>query len=332
MKILITGGAGFIASHFIARVLRTTDWDVVVLDRFTYASNGLQRLKEIGAYDNPRVKIHVVDVSRPMGPCLEKEIGHVDHILHMAAGTHVDKSIASPRDFVETNTFGTLEMLEYARRVPGLKRFVYFSTDEVFGPAAVGQKFDEWDRYNSCNPYSATKAGGEELALAWANTYGVPSVITHTMNVIGERQHPEKFVPRVVRSILQGKEITIHTDPKTGLPGSRNYLHCRDVSDAVMFLLREGTVIREKYNIAGDEEISNLEVAERVAEILGKDLHYVKVNPTNVRPGFDVRYGLSGKKMSALGWKPLNTFETNIRCTVEWMVKPENAHWLNLGE
>jgi dTDP-glucose 4,6-dehydratase len=330
MKILVTGGAGFIASHFIDRVLRTTDWHVTVVDQFTYASNGLTRLKEIGAYDNPRVKIHVRDCARPLGDCLEAEIGHIDYLLHMAAGTHVDNSIACPRDFVEANIFGTFEMLEYARRIPGLQKFVYFSTDEVYGPAAVGQKFEEWDRYNSCNPYSATKAGGEELSLAWANTYGVPVVITHTMNVIGERQHPEKFVPRVVRSVLAGKEIQIHTDPKTGKPGSRHYLHCRDVSDAVMFLLPRAE-IRQKYNIAGEVEISNLEVAQGVAEVLGKELKFKHVNPTDVRPGFDVRYGLSGKKMADMGWKPAHSFKENIKDLVEWMVRPENEHWLKIG-
>ena len=329
MRILVTGGAGFIASHFIDRVLRTTDLEVVVLDRFTYASSGLLRLKEIGAYDNPRVKIHVVDISRPFSSALAKEIGSIDYLMHMAAGTHVDNSIACPRDFVEANTFGTLEMLEFARRLPNLKKFVYFSTDEVFGPAAVGQKFKEWDRYNSCNPYSATKAGGEELALAWANTYGVPAVITHCMNVIGERQHYEKFVPRVVRAVLRGEEILIHTDPKTGKPGSRNYLHCRDVADASMFLLERGEV-REKYNIAGDEDISNLDVALRVAEILGKELRYREVNPVDVRPGFDVRYGLCGERMADMGWKPVHNFDYNICSVVAWMVRPENIHWLHL--
>jgi len=328
--ILITGGAGFIASHLIDRVLRTTDWNIVILDRFTYASNGLTRLKEIGAYDNPRVKIHVHDCARPLGRCLEKEIGHVDYLMHMAAGTHVDNSIQCPRDFIEANIFGTFEMLEYARRLPMLKKFVYFSTDEVFGPAAVGQKFKEWDRFNSCNPYSATKAGGEELALAWANTYSVPVLITHSMNVIGERQHHEKFVPRVVRSVLNGTEVLIHTDPKTGLPGSRNYLHCRDVSDAVMFLLQSETELREKYNIAGLEEISNLDVAMSIAEVMNKPLLYRKVNPTKVRPGFDVRYGLCGKKMAALGWVPKHSFEDNIHELVTWMVAPENLHWLKL--
>ncbi len=330
MEILITGGAGFIASHVVSEILRTTDWHITILDRFTYASNGLVRLKEAGGYDNPRVKIHVVDVSQPMEKCLEKEIGPIDYFLHLAAGTHVDNSIACPRGYVEANIMGTFEMLEYARRIPDLKKFIYFSTDEVFGPAAVDQKFEDWDRYNSCNPYAATKAGGEELSLAWANTYGVPVVITHCMNVMGERQHKEKYVPRVVRAVLTETELLIHTDPKTGLSGSRNYLHCRDVASAVLFLLKYGE-IREKYNIAGDEDISNLDVAQQIAAILSKPLNYRNVNPTVVRPGFDVRYGLSGKKLADMGWRPRYDFETNLKETVEWMVRPENLHWLGLA-
>lgn len=328
-KVLITGGAGFIASHLIHRILVTTDWDIVVLDRFTYQSNGLKRLREIGAYpENFRVKIHVVDVARPLGRCLEKEIGPIDYLLHLAAGSHVDGSITCPRDYVESNIFGTFEMLEYARHIPNLKKFVYFSTDEVFGPAAEGQKFDDWARYNSCNPYSATKAGGEELALAWANTYGVPVIITHCMNVMGQMQHREKYIPRVVRAALDGTIVKIHTDPLTGLPGSRNYFHAQDVADAVLFLLNKNVPLREKYNIAGDQEVSNLDVVLAVEEILRVPIDYKKVNPTDVRPGFDVRYGLSGEKMAALGWTAPYNFEQRLREVVEWAVRPENLHWL----
>lgn len=328
MKILITGGAGFIASHLIDYILSKTDWDIVVLDRFTYASNGLKRLKEIGAYDNPRVTMHVVDVARPLGRCLERQIGRVDYFLHMAAGTHVDTSIACPRDFLEANICGTFEMLEYARRLPRLKKFIYFSTDEVFGPAADGVKFDEWARYNSCNPYAATKAGGEELSIAWANTYQVPVIVTHTMNVIGERQHAEKFLPRVVRAALTGGTIKVHTDPVTGRSGSRNYLHARDVASAVLFLLEHGE-FRDKYNIAGHQEISNLEIVCRVGKLLGVDIPCEMVNPIDVRPGFDVRYGLSGEKLEKLGWTPQKNFEQNLMETVQWMVGHENLHWLH---
>jgi dTDP-glucose 4,6-dehydratase len=327
MRILITGGAGFIASHLIDLILKTTDWDIIILDRFTYASKGLTRLKEIGAYDNPRVKIHMVDIAEPMSFLLIDEIGHVDYFLHMAAGTHVDNSIKDPREFVRSNIFGTLEMLEYARKIKDLKLFVYFSTDEVFGPAALGQKFKEDDRTNPCNPYSATKAGGENLALTWANTYGVPVIITRCMNVIGQMQHREKFVPRVVRAALDGTTLQIHTDPKTGLPGTRNYFHARDVADAVMFLLPRA-ISREKYNIAGDQEISNLDVALEVSKILNVKIDIKMVNPTDVRPGFDVRYGLSGKKMAAMGWVAPQNFKETLREIVEWSVRPENLHWL----
>lgn len=330
MKILITGAAGFIGSLFVEYFLQETNWDIVILDKFTYASNGLARLKEVKAYDNPRVKIYVADIARLLGHCLEKEIGPVDYFLHMAAATHVDNSIACPRDFIEANIMGTFEMLEYARRIPGLKKFIYFSTDEVFGPAAPGQKFSEWDRYNSCNPYAAAKAGGEELALAWANTYKVPVIISHTMNVMGIRQHPEKFIPRVIRAALMGEIVQVHTDPNTKLPGSRTYLSAQDVAHAIMLLLEKG-VVREKYNIAGTQEISNFEIVQEIGKILGLKIPVLFVNPTSIRPGFDIRYGVSGEKMKELGWKAPMTFEQDLRKVVEWSVRAENLHWLELG-
>jgi dTDP-glucose 4,6-dehydratase len=220
-------------------------------------------------------------------------------------------------------------MLEYARRLPSLKMFLYFSTDEVFGPAKVGQSFKEWDRYNSRNPYSATKAGGEELALAWCNTYKVPVVITHTMNVIGERQHIEKFVPKVVRAALTGETLKIHTDPKTGISGSRVYLHGNDVADALRFLIHQA-VIGDKYNIAGSTEVSNLEVAQLVQNILGRTLYIDMVEPKDVRPGFDLRYDVDGSKMREMGWAAPATFDENIRRTVLWYARPENREWLHL--
>jgi dTDP-glucose 4,6-dehydratase len=328
VRLLITGGAGFISSHIIAHFLEQTDWEIVVLDKFTYASHGLQRLKEIGAYDNPRVKIHVVDIARTMSDCLIDEIGPVDYIFHMAAGTHVDNSIRSPRDFVVDNVTGTLEMLEYARRISALKMFLYFSTDEVFGPAKVGQSFKEWDRYNSRNPYSATKAGGEELALAWANTYKVPVVITHTMNVIGERQHIEKFVPKVVRAAVTGETLKLHANPD-GTFSSRVYLHGNDVADALRVLANQA-VIGDKYNIAGIAEVSNLNVARAVEQILECKIKIETVTPTDVRPGFDLRYDVDGSKMRKMGWTPPAPFDESLRQTVLWMSLYENRSWLNL--
>jgi dTDP-glucose 4,6-dehydratase len=298
-----------------------------VLDKFTYASHGLTRLKEIGAYDNPRVKIHVADIAQPISPLLQAEIGEVDYILHMAAGTHVDNSIRSPRDFVESNIKGTMEMLEYARNLPTLANFLYFSTDEVFGPAAEGQIFKEWDRYNSCNPYSATKAGGEELTLAWGNTYKVPVTVTHTMNVIGERQHWEKFLPKVVRAALTCETVLLHTDSE-GKTSSRTYLHGADVASAIHFILGL-PACREKYNIEGQQEISNEELVGCVSAITGENINTTKGMPT-ARPGNDARYNVDGSKLRGLGWKPSLTFEQRLYATVEWMVQEENRHWLGL--
>jgi dTDP-glucose 4,6-dehydratase len=214
--------------------------------------------------------------------------------------------------------------------MPTLKKFVYFSTDEVFGPATDGTVYTEWSRYNSANPYAATKAAGEELCLAWANTYKLPVVITHTMNAFGERQHPEKFLPKIVNAIQKGTTLQIHASGDKKTVTSRVYLHCRNIASAVMFVLENGE-IRDKYNIVGDSEVSNLELAQNVADILNKKLIYELVAAPNTRPGFDLRYSLSGNKMHSLGWEPPIKFEESLKRTVLWMVDPKNASWLTLG-
>jgi|SRR5271157_209343 len=356
-RILITGGAGFVAHHLIDRLVnacsmcKSTDlnhlcqgtpspnWDVIILDKLTYASDGFNRLKEIGVYgndlpeharaqDKPKVKLYTVDLRFPMGVGLEKELGRIDYIVHMAAETHVDNSISGPRIFVESNVLGTFEMLELARRLPELKKFVYFSTDEVFGPAPGTVLHKEWDRYNSTNPYAATKAAGEELALAWANTYKVPVIVTHTMNVCGERQHPEKFIPKVIAAVMQGNTMTIHADPTKTKSGTRFYIHARNVAEAVLFLLERGE-IREKYNIIGEQEVSNLELAQFIAGVVGKPLHYEMVDFHSSRPGHDLRYGLDGRLLRKMGWRiPMNFFES-LTNTIKWTMRPENRHWLN---
>ena len=175
-----------------------------------------------------------------INPWIEKEIGKVDIILHLAAGSHVDRSIEYPMEFVLDNVVGTANILEFARKTnKNLDRFIYFSTDEVFGPAPKGIDYKENDRYNSTNPYSATKAGGEELAVAYQNTYGLPIYITHTMNVFGERQHPEKFIPMSIKNIRDNKLVSIHSDKSRTIPGSRHYIHAEDVSEAILFLLQK---------------------------------------------------------------------------------------------
>ena len=203
-KILITGGAGFIAHHVVDLILKKTDWEIVTLDRLDFSGN-LNRLQEVvRSYDKinqKRVKVVFHDLKAEINPEVKALIGKVDYIAHLAAGSHVDRSIKYPLEFVKDNVLGTANMLEFARSIDSLEKFIYFSTDEVFGPALKGKQFKENERYNSTNPYSASKAGGEELVVAYENTYGLPSIITHTMNVFGERQNPEKFIPMVIKKV-----------------------------------------------------------------------------------------------------------------------------------
>ena len=180
---------------------------------------------------------------------------------------------------------------------------IYFSTDEVFGPAPNGVFYDEDARYNSTNPYSATKAGGEELAVAYRNTYKLPVIITHTMNVFGETQHTEKFIPKCINKIQKGETIEIHSDSTKTIAGSRFYIYAGDVAEAILFLLGPAGKL-EKYNIVGKQEINNFDLAKMIAEILNKPLKCEFVDFHSSRPGHDLRYALSGKKMKDLGWEP----------------------------
>ena len=327
--IAVTGGAGFIGHHFVEHVLKTTDWNVLVLDRLTYASSGFDRLRDIEAFDDKRVRCFTIDLTQEFGDGLRRELGEPDFVVHMAAETHVDNSITDPWPFVQANVVGTYRVLEWARRMKKLDRLVYFSTDEVFGPAPFGVLHAEWDRYNSTNPYSATKAGGEELCLAWANTFKVPVFVTHTMNVFGERQHPEKFIPMVVRKILAGEEITIHAEPSLARSGSRFYIHARNVASAILFLLPRADV-REKYNVVGEREGSNLDMVLRIGEILGRTPKYKLVDFHSSRPGHDLRYALDGTRLRTMGWDPPKAFDQSLRQTVEWTTDRTRSKWLSL--
>jgi len=320
--IVITGGCGFIGHHLIETILDHTNWCISVFDALSYASRGVERLQDIGALDSGRVRVFPVNLSRPIHDDVKKELGRVDYIVHMAAEVHVDKSIADPEKFIHSNIMGTFQMLQLAREIKSVSHFLYFSTDEVFGPALGGVPHKEWDRYNSTNPYSATKAAGEELALAWANTYGVPLTVTHCTNVFGERQNPEAFIPKMISMISKREKVRIHTNDKN-TPGSRFYIHAADVADALMFLLTMKPS-RDKFNISGSLEVSNLEVARSIADFLNAFLRYDLVSTD--RPGCDFRYALDGSKLSNMGWRPLRNFSDSLKNTVRWYEK--NPKWL----
>lgn len=342
-KVLVTGGAGFIAHHVIETILDNTEWDIVTLDRLDFSGN-LNRLHEMLSNKPPevrkRVKFVFHDLKAEINPQTASIIGDCHYVLHLAAGSHVDRAISNPLEFVLDNVVGTCNILNFARiYCKNLVRFVYFSTDEVFGPAPHGVMYDERARYNSTNPYSATKAGGEELAVSFHNTYSMPIYVCHTMNVFGQRQHPEKYIPKVIKSVRDGDTITVHADLNTGEVGSRFYVHVHDVADALMFILSRsdwfidqysdgdyGGAKCPKFNIVGNEEIDNLSLAKIVSEHMGKPLNYELVDFNLSRPGHDLRYSLSGEYMKRMGWIPKNTLRGRIQEVVDWTL--EHNHWL----
>lgn len=319
--ILITGGCGFIGHHLVDLILKSTDWKVSILDGLTYASRGLDRLEDIRAFEHNRVCVFPVNLAHPVHADIISDLGTVDYAIHMAAEVHVDKSIKNPEKFVQSNIMGTFHTLQLARELQ-VKHFLYFSTDEIFGPAIDGKPHQDWDRYNSSNPYSATKAAGEEMTLAWANTYGLPITITHCTNVFGERQNPEAFIPSTITKILRGDKVSIHTRAD-GKSGSRFYIHAAEVASAVLFIINHSAA-RDKFNITGTEEISNLDLAYLIGDVLNKP---VKIEMTHTaRPGCDFRYGIDGSKLRGLGWEPKLDFENNLDRVVQWYAK--SPQWL----
>ena len=338
-KVLITGGAGFIAHHIIAHIIKNTDWDIVTLDRLDLSGN-LNRLHEIlyefSAKDKKRLKVVFHDLKAEINSQIKSELGTPDMILHLAAASHVDRSIIYPMEFVLDNVVGTVNLLDFARSLKNLEKFVYFSTDEIFGNAPEGVSYKEYDRYNSTNPYSASKASAEEFCVAYENTYKLPIVITHTMNVFGERQHPEKFIPMTIQRVRDSEKVFIHANKEKTKAGSRHYIHAQDVADGLMFIIGLKNYKHEgdfgnakcpKFNLVGPEEINNLDLAQKIAEVQKRELIYELIDNHSSRPGHDLRYSLSPNLLKSLGWEPKIKLSKRIEEVVDWSLK--NKRWLS---
>lgn len=323
VRALVTGGAGFIGHELVRYLLEDTGWDLVLLDRLDISGN-LNRLAEIGAAKNPRVKFIFHDLRAPLNDSLVKQIGPVEYIVHMAAATHVDRSIDDPMSFVLDNVVGTTNMLDLARKLEP-EKMLHFSTDEVFGPAPGTTRYKEWDRYRSGNPYAASKAGAEEMCIAYENTFKVPVLVSHTMNVIGKRQAPEKFLPSCIKKIGHRETVTIHADKTKTHSGSRFYISTEDVAEGVLFLLRNGQP-GDKYNLVGKEEVTNLDLARKVAGAMSLPLFSELVDFHSSRPGHDLRYGLDGSKMKEMGWEPKRSIDETVQAIVNWTLN--NRHWM----
>lgn len=312
MKIMVTGGAGFIGSNFIRYWIATHPSDTVVnVDALTYAGN-LENLKDIA--DNPTYSFVKADITDSQA--MEQAMQTVDTVVHFAAESHVDRSIQNASPFVKTNVLGTQVLLEVARKV-GLKRFHHVSTDEVFGSLDLNdqQKFNEETKYDPRSPYSASKAASDHLVRAYYHTYNLPITITNCSNNYGPYMFPEKFIPLIITNLLEGKKVPVYGD---GL-NVRDWLYVEDHCRAIDAVLSQGK-IGETYCIGGvTEDINNLAIVEKILSLLGKtrdDIEFV-----SDRPGHDRRYAIDWSKIqSELGWQPQHTFDEWLEKTVQWYV------------
>lgn len=340
-KVLVTGGAGFIGHILIKYLLDNTDYEIISIDRLDYSGN-LNRfshmLKDYDESTKKRVNIIYHDLKSEINNLIESQIRDIKYVFHLAASSHVDRSIDDPMTFVYDNVVATANLLNYSRNLNHLENFVYFSTDEVFGPAPESINFKEWDRYNSTNPYSASKAGGEELAVAFENTYELPVIITHTMNVYGERQHPEKFIPNTLWKLKRGEKVLIHSDSTKTKPGSRHYIYAEDVARAVMFIVENKDKLMNKkediygakclkVNIPGAKELNNLEIAQLISKYSGFELNFDLVDFHSSRPGHDLRYALDGTLIRSLGWNHKYSIEDSFEKLIHWFLN--NPEWLD---
>ena len=304
MKVLVTGSCGFIFSNFIIYALQNTKWDLVSVDKLTYAGSLLNvpQIKRHKLYIGDVCDLHfmkkIFDIEKP------------DIVIHGAAESHVDNSINSAGAFVSTNAVGTYSMLEAALRVHMPQKFINVSTDEVYGSVVEGHSTEN-DRLEPRSPYSSSKASADLLGQSYFTTYGLPVITTRCSNNFGPRQHVEKFIPKVITNIFTDQSIPLYGDGKN----KREWIYVKDHYDALIAIIEKG-VPGEVYNISSGHEKENIEVLETIFNIMGKGRELVK--RVDDRLGHDRRYSVDCSKLQALGWKPECGFEEAIAHTIGW--------------
>lgn len=313
MKVLVTGGAGFIGSNYVRWVLGNTDDEVTVYDALTYAGN-LETLRDVEERYGSRYRFVHANICDP--EALQQALPGHDAIVHFAAESHVDRSIAGPEDFALTNCVGTNLVMHTARQ-SGVGRVVHISTDEVYGSVPEGSSL-ETDRLEPRSPYSASKAGSDLIALSYFSTYGLPVLVTRSSNNFGPWQYPEKVIPLFVTNLLDGKKVPLYGD---GL-NQRDWLYVEDNCAAVDLVLRSGRP-GEIYNIGAGVEMPNTELTERLLALAGAGPDRVDHVPD--RLGHDRRYSVDCSKVRALGWQPRHDLDDALAQTFKWY--QENRWW-----
>lgn len=311
-KVLITGGNGLVATYLINQIIKETDWTI-----HTTVRTNLNRLLDVDATEDEGDRAIISQKYR--------EGQHYDIIIHLAAATDVGQSIIDPMKFVRENIVETAKLLEFARTIPNLEKFIFISSNEVFGPAPSDVNYSELDPLNPHSPYSGTKAAAEQLCISYYNTYKLPIDIVRTMNIFGERQNHNRFFPVCVRKILNGEQIDVYDNFRT-------YIHAEDVADGIMFIIKgeffypkyehEGC---HRYHIVGNEEVSNIRIVKAIGAALGIEPNYKVV--FDGRAGYENRYSMSGAKLYSMGWKPKATLAQRIEQMALWSSK--NRGWID---
>lgn len=334
-RCLITGLSGSIGIHVLDHIMINTDWEIVGLDSFQH--KGYKDRIQHSLTDHPEWKSRITVIQHnlncPISNQLAKQIGNIDYIIHLAAMSDVFFSIENPVWVIKNNIESTLTMLEYAKETPH-EAFIYFSTDEVYGSVEtprIGHK--EWETHRPSNAYSASKAASEDICYSYWRSGEVKLIITNTMNNFGEMQSASKFPVMVQKAVENGDTVTIHGNDKE--VGTRFYIHSRNAADALLFILNNTKPHQhvqgmqddpDRYNIVGDVCLSNLEIAQKIAQYMGKELKYKMQDFHKDNPAHDIHYGLNGNKLKILGWSNKVSFEESMKKTIDWQTK--HPEWI----
>lgn len=358
-RVAVTGAGGFVGHHVVEHILSNTDWHIVCLDSFRHRGITPRIRELVTANPRWRERLTVIthDLNAPVDPITAQQIGDLDVVFHLASESHVDRSISDPAPFITNNVNVAVNVLDWLRGLADPPILIAVSTDEVYGPAPVGYAHHEWDPIIPSNPYAASKAAQEAVTVSYWRAYGLPVVMTNTMNIIGERQDTEKFVPMLIKRTLTGEQIEIHG--QDGVAGSRFYLHARNQADALLSLATMAlnapdvlmNVCREtgpnpggslrytgrdddrplRFHVVGEREVSNTEMADLVIGSVRRRVRvgYPPVEVVNFhqsRPGHDLRYALNGDRMTAIGWAPPVPLADSLDRTVAWTLA--HREWL----